>query len=89
MSSYHPTFWNKYFLFIPELKQCFTGPDDTMSPFLGNEICEYLRMYLIIQESIIILGLVVRRLADAVELGVLLALPGACRRDHLLLLGLG
>ena len=42
-----------------------------------------------VSESIIILGLVVWRLADAVELGVLLALPGACRRDHLLLLGLG
>lgn len=41
------------------------------------------------RESIIILGLVVGRLADAVELGVLLALLRACRQDHLLLLGLG
>lgn len=40
-------------------------------------------------ESFIVLGLVIGRLADAVELGVLLALLGARRRDHLLLLGLG
>lgn len=36
-----------------------------------------------------LLGLIVRCLADAVELCVLLALFGARRRDHLLLLGLG
>lgn len=42
-----------------------------------------------IQRSIVILGLIVGRLADAVQLGILLALLGACCRDHLLLLGLG
>lgn len=54
-------------------------------------------MFLIIRLSpppppprlIIVLGLIVGRLADAVQLGILLALLGARCRDHLLLLGLG
>lgn len=50
---------------------------------MGNKISKS------IQVNVIVLGLVVRRLADAVELGVLLSLLGARRQDHLLLLGLG
>lgn len=38
--------------------------------------------------TLVILGLIVGRLADAVELDVLLALLGARCRDHFLLLGL-